>query len=245
MLDPKRIRTDIEAVAKNLAKRGYALDTEKLQALETERKVLQQECESLQQERNARSKNIGKAKAAGEDIAPLLKEVDNLKKALGEAESKLGALQSELDAILAGIPNTVADEVPEGASEDDNVEVSTWGEPRKFNFEVKDHVDVGAVSGGLDFETAGKITGSRFAVMKGGIARLHRALIQFMLDTHINDHGYDEIYVPFIVNKDSLFGHGSTAKIRRRFVQVARRSRVLSYSYSGSPRYKRDAWRNY
>ena len=212
MLDPKLLRSELETVAGNLAKRGFELDVARIQSLEEQRKSVQKESESLQQERNARSKNIGKAKAAGEDIAPLLKEVDNLKQSLAEAEENLGAIQSEIDEIVFGIPNMVAEEVPEGASEDDNVEITTWGTPKEFSFEVKDHVDVGATIDGLDFETAGKITGSRFAIMTGDIARLHRALIQFMLDTHTGDHGYEEIYVPFIVNKDSLFGTGQLPK---------------------------------
>ncbi|WP_028876049.1 serine--tRNA ligase [Teredinibacter turnerae] len=212
MLDPKLFRTQLPEIAAKLAKRGFTLDVERIQQLEDTRKVVQVECENLQQERNTRSKSIGKAKAAGEDIAPLLKEVDNLKSALSEAEQKLGAVQAELDEIIAGVPNVLADEVPEGKNEDDNVEVSQWGKPREFDFEVKDHVDVGAGLKGLDFETAGKITGSRFAVMTGAVARLHRALIQFMLNTHTGEHGYDEIYVPYIVNKDSLYGTGQLPK---------------------------------
>ncbi|WP_018274322.1 serine--tRNA ligase [Teredinibacter turnerae] len=212
MLDPKLFRTQLPEIAAKLAKRGFTLDVERIQQLEDTRKVVQVECENLQQERNTRSKSIGKAKAAGEDIAPLLKEVDNLKSALTEAEQKLGAVQTELDEIIAGVPNLLADEVPEGKNEDNNVEVSQWGTPREFEFEVKDHVDVGAGLKGLDFETAGKITGSRFAVMTGAVARLHRALIQFMLNTHTGEHGYDEIYVPYIVNKDSLYGTGQLPK---------------------------------
>lgn len=212
MLDPKLFRTQLPEIAAKLAKRGFTLDVERIQQLEDTRKVVQVECENLQQERNTRSKSIGKAKAAGEDIAPLLKEVDNLKSALTEAEQKLGAVQTELDEIIAGVPNLLADEVPEGKNEDDNVEVSQWGTPREFEFEVKDHVDVGAGLKGLDFETAGKITGSRFAVMTGAVARLHRALIQFMLNTHTGELGYDEIYVPYIVNKDSLYGTGQLPK---------------------------------
>jgi len=212
MLDPKLIRAQLNDVAEGLKKRGYSLDVANIQTLEEQRKVLQVESENLQQERNAKSKGIGKAKASGEDIAPLLKEVENLKGALSEAEQKLGAVQNEMDAILFGIPNLLASDVPEGKSEDDNVEVSQWGTPRSFDFEIKDHVDVGATLGGLDFETAGKITGSRFAVMTGAVARMHRALIQFMLNTHTGEHGYNEIYVPYIVNKDSLFGTGQLPK---------------------------------
>lgn len=212
MLDPKLIRSQLHEVATGLKKRGYTLDVKRIQELEEQRKVVQVECENLQQERNTRSKGIGKAKAAGEDIAPLLKEVENLKAALTESEQKLSIVQNELDDIIAGIPNLVAEEVPEGSNEEDNVEVSKWGEPREFDFEIKDHVDVGAALGGLDFETAGKLTGSRFAVMTGDVARLHRALIQFMLNIHTAEHGYNEIYVPYIVNKDSLFGTGQLPK---------------------------------
>lgn len=212
MLDPKLFRTQLTEVAAGLSKRGFALDIERIKTLEEDRKVIQVECENLQQERNSRSKNIGKAKAAGEDIAPLLKEVDSLKTQLADAEQKLAAVQSALDDIFAGVPNLVAEDVPEGTSEADNAEVSRWGEPRSFTFAVKDHVDVGAGLGGLDFETAGKITGSRFAVMTGAVARLHRALIQFMLNTHTGEHGYEEIYVPYIVNKDSLYGTGQLPK---------------------------------
>lgn len=212
MLDPKLIRADIHAVEANLAKRGFALDVEKLNVLESQRKEIQIRCETLQHERNTRSKNIGKAKAAGEDIVPLLAEVDNLKSELSSAEHNLSALQAGFDEILGGVPNLLSDEVPDGKNEDDNVEVATWGEPKSFDFEVKDHVDLGVGVDGLDFETAGKVTGSRFSIMKSDIAQLHRALIQLMLNTHIDEHGYNEIYVPFIVNRESLFGTGQLPK---------------------------------
>ncbi|WP_185230490.1 serine--tRNA ligase [Teredinibacter franksiae] len=212
MLDPKFIRAQLNDVAEGLKKRGYQLDVAKIQALEEERKVAQVESENLQQQRNTKSKGIGKAKASGEDIAPLLKEVENLKSALTEAEKKLSNVQLQMDDIISGIPNLLSDDVPVGKNEDDNVEVSKWGEPRTFDFDVKDHVDVGDVLGGLDFETAGKITGARFAIMTGAVARMHRALIQLMLNTHTGAHGYNEIYVPYIVNKDSLFGTGQLPK---------------------------------
>ncbi len=212
MLDPKLFRTDIAELATGLKKRGYDLDVAKIETLESARKQAQVKCESLQQERNSRAKNIGKAKAAGEDIAPLLQEVDNLKQSLSDAEQTLQQVQAELEALLSGIPNLPADEVPEGKSEEDNVEIRRWGEPRQFDFEVKDHVDLGDQLQGLDFETASKLTGSRFAVMTGGIARLHRALTQFMLNTHTGEHGYEEVYVPYIVNKDSLYGTGQLPK---------------------------------
>lgn len=216
MLDPKLLRSDPEAVAKALLKRGYELDVAAIAALDEQRKVIQVKTETLQQERNSRSKNIGKAKAAGEDIAPLLQEVEHLKSQLSEADEELKNLQVQLDTILSAVPNMPVDEVPEGADEDDNVEVRRWGMPRTFDFEVRDHVDLGAGIGedynGLDFDVASKLTGSRFAVMRGGIARLHRALIQFMLDIHTSEHDYQEVYVPFLVNKDSLYGTGQLPK---------------------------------
>lgn len=212
MLDPKLIRSNPEAVAEALKKRGFELDVASLKALEEERRVIQEQTQSLQQERNSRSKNIGKAKAAGEDIAPLLKEVENLKQELANAEVKLSDIQAKTEAILSGVPNMPADEVPFGETEDDNVEVRTWGTPKTFDFDVIDHVDLGAKLGGLDFDTASKLTGSRFAVMSGDVASLHRALTQFMLNTHINAHGYQEVYVPYIVNSDSLYGTGQLPK---------------------------------
>lgn len=212
MLDPKLIRTDMDQVAAALKKRGVELDTAKLEALEERRKELQVRTESLQNERNSKSKNIGRAKANGEDIAPLLKEVESLGGELQNAKHALTELQEELDAILSAIPNLPDASVPEGESEDDNVEVRRWGQPRAFDFEVKDHVDLGTQLGGLDFEMAVKLTGSRFAVMTGEVARLHRALAQFMLDTHIEEHGYNETNVPVIVNSDSLFGTSQLPK---------------------------------
>ncbi|MYM62230.1 serine--tRNA ligase [Pseudomaricurvus sp. HS19] len=212
MLDFKTVRENPQAVKAALAKKGFDLDIELLIGLDEERKAIQVKTENLQQERNTRSKSIGKAKAAGEDIAPLLQEVDNLKQQLAEAEQQLGDIQQRLDDQLSVIPNVPVDEVPEGASEDDNVEVRRWGTPKTFDFEVKDHVDLGAQLQGLDFDTAAKLTGSRFAVMQGAIARMHRALIQFMLNTHGNEHGYNEIYVPYVVNRESLYGTGQLPK---------------------------------
>jgi len=212
MLDPKLIRSNPEDVATALKKKGYALDVAAFLALEEERKGFQVKAEALQQERNSRAKSIGKAKASGEDIAPLLAEVDNLKQQLSAAEAQLNSVQLRMDELLSGIPNIPAADVPEGADEDDNVEIRTWGEPKAFDFEVKDHVDLGAGVGGLDFDTAAKLTGSRFAIMQGDLARLHRALAQFMLNTHIDEHGYEEINVPFIVNKESLYGTGQLPK---------------------------------
>ncbi|MBY6189362.1 serine--tRNA ligase [Microbulbifer agarilyticus] len=212
MLDPKLIRTQLDDVAAALAKRGVQLDTAKLEQLEEQRKELQVRTESLQNERNSKSKNIGRAKAAGEDIAPLLKEVESLGGQLTEAKHALSELQQELDDILLAIPNLPDASVPEGKDEDDNVQVAKWGEPRAFDFEVRDHVDLGSNLGGLDFEVASKITGSRFAVMSGEVAKLHRALAQFMLDLHVEEHGYTEANVPVIVNSDSLYGTSQLPK---------------------------------
>lgn len=212
MLDPKLVRSNPEAVAEVLKKRGYQLDAARLSELEERRREVQILTENLQKERNASAKTIGQAKSRGEDIEPLLAQVNQMKHDLSAAETELNGIQSELEDILSGIPNLPADEVPEGVSEDDNVEVRQWGIPREFDFPVVDHVDLGARLNGLDFETASKLTGSRFAVLRGGLARLHRALAQFMLDTHIAEHGYEEVNVPFIVNADSLTGTGQLPK---------------------------------
>ena len=212
MLDPKLIRTDIAAVAAQLKRRGYDLDVADIESLEVKRKECQVKTEQLQSERNSKSKSIGKAKAAGEDIQPLLDEVAGLGASLDKAKAELGEIQAQLDAILMGVPNIPHDSVPDGKDETDNVEIRRWGEPRKFDFEIKDHVDVGAGLEALDFETASKLTGSRFVVMRGQLARLHRALIQFMLDLHTGEHGYTEVYVPYIVNSDSLRGTGQLPK---------------------------------
>ena len=212
MLDPQILRNNLEETAALLKRRGFELDTNQFAELEEKRKTLQVNAQSLQAERNAKSKNIGKAKAAGEDIQPLLDEVSNLGSKLEEAEKGLAQIQNEIEAIVMGIPNIPDASVPDGASEDDNVEIRKWGTPKEFSFEVKDHVDLGEGLGQLDFETATKITGSRFAVMNGAIANMHRALIQFMLDTHTTEHGYTETYVPYVVNSDSLRGTGQLPK---------------------------------
>ena len=212
MLDPKLIRSDIATVAARLKKRGYNLDVSTIESLETKRKEYQVRAEQLQSERNARSKSIGKAKAAGENIQPLLDEVAGLGASLDQAKQELGEIQQQLDAVLMGIPNLPHESVPEGRDESDNVEIRRWGEPRAFDFDIKDHVDVGAGLGQLDFDTASKLTGSRYVVMQGQVARLHRALIQFMLDLHTTEHGYAEVYVPYIVNSDSLRGTGQLPK---------------------------------
>jgi seryl-tRNA synthetase len=216
MLDPKLVRSEPEKIAATLAVRGFKLDVEILAELETRRRQLQDAAQSLQAERNAYAKAMGKAigeaKAKGEDISPLKEKGEALKKSCIQAEDELGELQHQLEEYLSGIPNLPDSEVPSGTTEDDNVEIRRWGEPRTFDFEVKDHVDLGADSGLLDFEAGVKITGSRFTVMRGDIARLHRALIQMMLDTHQLEHGYQEINVPYIVNRESLFGTGQLPK---------------------------------
>ena len=212
MLDPKLLRNDLEGVARQLARRGFTLDTGKLQALEQRRKDIQALTQELQAERNGHSKNIGKAKANGEDIAPLLKEVEGLGEQLKSREDELATVQAELNDILLGIPNIPHATVPEGKGEEDNQEFRTWGKPPQFDFEAKDHVDLGEQLGQIDFETAAKLTGSRFCVIQGPLAQLHRALIQYMLDTHTREHGYREVYVPYLVNSDSLKGTGQLPK---------------------------------
>jgi seryl-tRNA synthetase len=221
MLDPRFLRSDLDAVARQLARRGFTLDTTALQTLEEQRKAIQVQTQELQAERNARSKNIGKAKAAGEDIAPLLKEVEGLGEQLKSKEDELGRLQEQLNAILMGIPNLPHESVPDGKGEEDNPEIRRWGEPTQFDFEPKDHVDLGEGLGMLDFETAAKITGSRFSVIHGPLARLHRSLIQFMLETHTHQHGYREVYVPYLVNADSLRGTGQLPKFEEDLFRTA------------------------
>ncbi|MGM0526554.1 MAG: serine--tRNA ligase [Pseudomonadota bacterium] len=213
MLDAKYFREELEQTAEQLKTRGFELDVDTLQKLEQQRKQIQVRTEQLQAERNSRSKAIGKAKAAGEDIQPLLDAVSDLGDQLDAAKEELKLVQQQLQDIIMGVPNLPAEGVPVGADEDQNEEVASWGEPSQFDFEVKDHVDVGEnLAQGLDFETAAKLTGARFVVMRGGIARLHRALTQFMLDLHTDQHGYSETYVPYMVNHDSLYGTGQLPK---------------------------------
>ncbi|WP_277812005.1 serine--tRNA ligase [Chromohalobacter canadensis] len=212
MLDPKLLRSDPALVAERLARRGFTLDTARLEALESRRRELQTETERLQNERNTRSKAIGQAKASGEDIQPLLDEVSDLGERLDAAKARLAEVQAEWDELAAALPNLPHDSVPQGVDEADNVELHRWGTPGTYDFEVRDHVDLGAKFGYLDFEMAAKLTGSRFAVMRGPIARLHRALAQFMLDKQTREHGYEECYVPYIVNDASLTGTGQLPK---------------------------------
>ncbi len=212
MIDPKLLRQDAAAVAANLARRGFEFDTVAYAALEEKRKALQVETEELRKERNTSSKNIGKAKAQGEDIAPLLEAVKELGDKLDSNEAELQAVLDEIRSIELGLPNLIADDVPVGDSEDDNTEVRRWGTPEELDFKPRDHVELGENLALLDFEAASKISGSRFAVMTGGLARLQRALIQFMLDTHTQEHGYVESYVPFLVQSDALVGTGQLPK---------------------------------
>ena len=216
MIDPKLLRSDLASIAKQLKVKGFNLDCEAFLALEVERKALQLGAESLQQERNAYAKSMGKlmgeAKAKGEDVEPLKLKGEKLKNDSAAADAALAGVQVQLDDLVQGIPNLPHESVPAGSDENDNVEVRAWGTPKHFDFDVKDHVDLGAELGGMDFDVAAKITGSRFSQMRGDLASLHRALTQFMLNTHIYEHGYEEVYVPYIVNRDSLFGTGQLPK---------------------------------
>ncbi|MGG6122152.1 serine--tRNA ligase [Pantoea allii] len=212
MLDPNLLRNEPDAVAEKLARRGFKLDVEMLRSLEERRKVLQVETENLQAERNSRSKSIGQAKARGEDIEPLRQEVNSLGERLDAAKAELDELQNQIRDFSLALPNIPADEVPPGKDDTENQEVSRWGEPRQFDFQVKDHVELGEAAKGLDFAAAVKLTGSRFVVMQGQIARLHRALSQFMIDLHTEQHGYLETYVPYLVNHATLYGTGQLPK---------------------------------
>ncbi|MDG6470807.1 serine--tRNA ligase [Glaesserella parasuis] len=213
MIDQNLLRTNLEEVAQILKlKRNFNLDVTRVTSLEEQRKALQVKAENLQAERNVRSKNIGAAKARGEDISALLAEVDTMGNELDAAKVELDKVQAEIRELLLNIPNLPADEVPVGKDDSENLEVSRWGTPRQFDFEIKDHVTLGEGLGGLDFPAGVKLTGSRFVVMKSGIARLHRALSQFMLDLHTEQHGYVETYVPYLVNHDTLYGTGQLPK---------------------------------
>lgn len=213
MLDPKWIRSNTDLLAQRLRKKNFDVDVNLLSELDSLRKKLQMETESLQNERNSRSKMIGKAKAAGEDIAEILQSVEGLKAELEQKKEQLQAVQTELNDYLMGVPNIPDEAVPEGNSEADNQLVSQWGEIEKFDFPIKDHTEIGeSLEQGLDFAAGSKLTGSRFVVMRGQMAQLHRALIQFMLDIHTVDHGYQEVNVPYIVNSDSLRGTGQLPK---------------------------------
>jgi seryl-tRNA synthetase len=212
MLDPKLLRSDPVAVAANLGRRGFDFDASEYAQLESRRKRLQTKMESLRNERNERSRAIGKAKAAGEDIAPARRAVEEVGERLKTTEAEFAKLQGRLNDIHLGLPNLLDESVPDGADEDANEEVRRWGEALQFEFEPLDHVALGEKLRGMDFETAGKLAGARFTVLRGGLARLHRALAQFMLDLHTSQHGYSEIYVPYIVNSQTLIGTGQLPK---------------------------------
>ncbi len=212
MIDPKLLRTATADVARNLARRGTAFDADRYLELEEARKSLQVETESLQSERNASAKSVGKAKADGKDIEPLLAAVKELGDRLEAAKAGLEDVQQELRTIELGLPNLLDDDVPDGSDESDNAEIRRWGEPPDFDFDARDHIELGDMLGMLEFDAAAKISGARFVVMRGALARLQRALIQFMLDTHITEHGYEEAYVPYLVHAHALIGTGQLPK---------------------------------
>lgn len=220
MLDPKWVRTDPDAVAAQLARRGYELDTGRVRGLESRRRELQSRTEELQAEQKRRSKAIGEAKRNGEDAQPLMDEVESLKQQKADAENQLRELQAELNAFLEGIPNVPDGTVPEGDSDEDNVEIRRWGEPMEPAFEPADHVTLGEGVGGMDFAAAAAIARARFTVMQGGVARLHRALTQFMLDLHTAEHGYTETYLPYMVNSASLTGTGQLPKFEEDLFRI-------------------------
>jgi seryl-tRNA synthetase len=227
MLDINTLRADVQAVAQRLADRGYTLDTAQFAALEAERKAIQIETQELQANRNALSKQIGQLKAKKEDASVLMAEVNAQAEQLKSLETRLEDVQQRLTDFLMVIPNLPHASVPAGKSADDNVEVRRHGAPRKFDFAVKDHVDVGATLGGLDFDTAGKIAGARFSVLKGGVARLHRAIAQFMLDVHTQEHGYTEVYAPYMVTGECANGVSSLAKFKDDLFKVEGRDLYL------------------
>lgn len=229
MLDSKLLRTQPQDIAERLALRGFVLDVAGLETLEAQRKEVQTRTEQLQAERNSRSKSIGQAKARGEDIAPLLAQVDQLGGELEAGKRELEAIQIKLDAIALNIPNLPDASVPQGASEDDNVEVSRWGTPREFDFPVQDHVALGENIKGLDFAAASKLSGARFTVMRGGIARMHRALAQFMLDLHTSEHGYEEMYTPYLVQASALQGTGQLPKFSEDLFRIEREDQTPLY----------------
>ncbi|WP_374261884.1 serine--tRNA ligase [Zoogloea sp.] len=220
MLDVQLLRARLDFVAERLATRGMSLDVAAFQALEDERKTRQTRTQELQARRNTLSKQVGQLKGKGEDASAVLAEVAGIGDELKANEAALAELLERFNAFLAGLPNLPHESVPVGKSEEDNVEVSRWGTPAHFDFEVRDHVDIGSRLGGLDFETAVKISGARFTLMKGGLARLHRALAQFMLDTHTAEHGYTELYTPYMVNAASMFGTGQLPKFEEDLFSV-------------------------
>lgn len=220
MLEIQQLRTDLNNITQQLAKRGYTFPAEAFNALEAERKIIQTQTQELQAQRNIASKKIGQAKSKGEDTSAIMTEVAHLGDALKQAENQLEHIQHHLQKILLEVPNLPHISVPEGKDEAGNVRIRQWGEPRQFDFDIKDHVSIGEGLGLLDFETAAKLSGARFSLMKGGLARLHRALAQFMLDIHTLEHGYIETYVPYLVNRDSLRGTGQLPKFEQDLFSV-------------------------
>jgi seryl-tRNA synthetase len=215
VLDPRLLRTELDRASANLARRGFVLDVASFAALEERRKSAQIRADALRAERNAKSKNIGRAKAQGQDVAPLLKEVETLGSEQAAAEAEFAAVQAEVERLALNLPNLLHDSVPDGRDESANVEVRRVGTPPTLGFEPKDHVAIGEGLGSLDFESAGRISGARFAVMKGSLAQLHRALAQFMLDLHSHEHGYREVYVPYLVSRETLTGTGQLPKFEQ------------------------------
>ena len=222
MLDIQQLRSNLDAVAEALAKRGKPIDFSEFSALETERKTLQTRTQELQAQRNSLSKQIGMLKGQGKDASEVMAQVGALGEELKASEQRLAELLAQFNAILAALPNIPDESVPVGGDESGNVEIKCWGTPRVFDFPVKDHTDVGEAIGQLDFATAAKISGSRFSLLKGGLARLHRALAQFMLDTHTEQHGYTELYAPYLVNAASLHGTGQLPKFEEDLFKVLR-----------------------
>ncbi|MFO1408640.1 MAG: serine--tRNA ligase [Steroidobacteraceae bacterium] len=220
MLDARLLRSDPEAVARNLARRGYVLDVHRFRGLEERRKTAQVAADETRAARNAHAKKVGQAKGRGEDIAPLVAEGEAMARRLADLEQEQAAAVAEFDALVLGLPNTLHESVPDGRDEDSNVEVRRWGTPHTFEYEPKDHVAIGEGLAQLDFEAAGRISGARFVVLKGGVARLHRALIQYMLDLHTGEHGYTEIYAPYLVARSSLVGTGQLPKFEADLFRV-------------------------
>ncbi|ALI04640.1 serine--tRNA ligase [Pseudomonas sp. FW306-02-F02-AA] len=229
MLDSKLLRSNLQDVADRLASRGFSLDVARIEALEEQRKTVQTRTEALQAERNARSKSIGQAKQRGEDIAPLMADVERMANELGIGKVELDEIQTELDSILLNIPNLPHESVPIGSDEDGNVEVRRWGTPTTFDFEIKDHVALGEKFGWLDFETAAKLSGARFSLLRGPIARLHRALAQFMINLHTTEHGYEEAYTPYLVQAPALQGTGQLPKFEEDLFKISREGEADLY----------------
>ena len=229
MLDSKLLRSNLQDVADRLASRGFTLDVARIDALEAQRKEVQTLTEKLQAERNAISKSIGQAKARGEDIAPLMASVENMGTELNNGKVALDVIQTELDSILLSLPNLPDASVPVGADEDGNVEIRRWGTPKTFDFEIKDHVALGEQYGWLDFETAAKLSGARFALLRGPIARMHRALAQFMINLHTGEHGYEEAYTPYLVQAPALQGTGQLPKFEEELFKISREGEADFY----------------